>query len=68
MSYIMAETDSPFDIFYLWLQRKKERKKERKKAGQASVHGVISVHWFVHVVPCADIKLNAMYFMSAKAL
>jgi len=43
-------------------------KKERKKAGQSSVHGVISVHWIVHVVPCVDIELNAMYFMSAKAL
>jgi len=23
----MAEIDSPFDIFYLWLQRKKERRR-----------------------------------------
>jgi hypothetical protein len=43
MSYIMAEIDSPFDIFYLRLQR--------KKGGEASVHGVISLHWTVPVVP-----------------
>ena len=32
------------------------------------MHGVISVHWIVHVVPCMDIKINAMYFVSAKTL
>ena len=30
------------------------------------MHGVISVHWLANVVPCMDIKLNAVYFMRLK--
>jgi len=55
MSYIMAEIDSPFDIFYLWLQRKKERKKERRGISAWSNFCALECSCFplyVHQIKC----------------